>query len=651
MAKKKKQRETSAPPEESASGMKAIEIAMKSIRKKFGDETVSWVSEVQTSKRDIISTSSLSLDSALGVGGIARGRIYEFYGPNACLDSETFIPYRVVSSEGRVQNKKGGTIEHLYERFNGIEREGSGYYQRPQTIDSDFYTLSVDEEGMVFTNKIVDVVSTGSKECFEVKTSSGATLTATKDHKFLTGNEYVPLEDLRPGTRLMLNSKTWSKYAKTDTGSKEYRNYWYVKEHPVAGEKKVKDSASGKVYTYKRLAQARAVVEADMNGIPVAEYRSRLNDGDLSGLSFLSRDTHVHHLDENFTNDVLSNLVALTKEKHVSLHSQEKDFGPRVTEDFVESITSVGMRRTFDIKMDVPYNNYIANDIVVHNSGKTTLALLVIKEAIKQGHRCLFIDAEHTLDKNLLVSMGIDPEMIIVTRGYTGEDNLDIAERLIATGEFAVCVIDSISALQPAAEANLESFSDQTMGLQPRLMSRMCRTFTSLVSRTNTALVLINQIRANIGGYGNPETVSGGNAIQHHVSGRLRITGGGVKSRQIKNGKGEVIGHRMTIEITKNKLAAPFRSADVELTYGHGFNVNGEILDLGVDMGLIDQAGSYFKVDGELIGQGRAKAIETISTNGKLRTGLLSGIKDVLGMETTPAPKVVEEAPKDEQAL
>jgi recombination protein RecA len=368
MAKKKKQTETTSTPEESAAGKKAIELAMKSIRKKFGDETVSWVSEVQTSRRDIISTTSLSLDSALGVGGIARGRIYEFYGPNA--------------------------------------------------------------------------------------------------------------------------------------------------------------------------------------------------------------------------------------------------------------------------------------------SGKTTLALLVIKEAIRQGHRALFIDAEHTLDRKLLESMGIDAEKIVVTRGYTGEDNLDIAESLIATGEFAVCVIDSISALQPAAEANLESFSDNTMGLQPRLMSRMCRTFTSLASRTNTALILINQIRANIGGYGNPETTSGGNAIQHHVSGRIRVIGGGVKSRQIKNAKGEVVGHRMGVEITKNKLAPPFRSAEIELLYGQGFNVNGEILDLGVDMGFIDQAGAYFKVGGETIGQGRAKAIREIETNETLRNTLLGQIKSMLGMDEGEVElKLVAEEDSGEQAM
>jgi len=274
-------------------------------------------------------------------------------------------------------------------------------------------------------------------------------------------------------------------------------------------------------------------------------------------------------------------------------------------------------------------------------SGKTTLALLVIKAAIAKGHKALFIDAEHTLDPSLLASMGIDPEKIMVITGYTGEDNLDIAETFMATGEFAICVIDSVSALQPAAEANLESFSDNTMGLQPRLMSRMCRTFTSLSARTKTTLILINQIRANIGGYGNPETTSGGNAIQHHVTGRVRVTGGGVKSRQLKNSKGEVVGHRMSVEITKNKLAPPFRSCEVELIYGKGFNIDGEILDLGVDMGFIDQAGSYFKIDGETIGQGRTKAMETIATDEKIRNTLSAQIRGMLGMDTEAQPEVI----------
>lgn len=267
-------------------------------------------------------------------------------------------------------------------------------------------------------------------------------------------------------------------------------------------------------------------------------------------------------------------------------------------------------------------------------SGKTTLALSVIKQLQDLGGSAIYIDAEHTLDKNLLIKMGLSTDKLALIQGYTGEQNLDIAEALMATSAADICVIDSISALQPSAEANLDSFSDNTMGLHPRLMSRMCRTFTPLASRTKTALVLINQIRANIGGYGNPETTSGGNAIQHHVSGRIRVTGGGVKSRQIKDEQGNVIGHRVSLEVTKNKLARPFRSAEVDLIYGVGFFREGELLDLAVDMGFIEQAGSWFSVGEEKIGQGRNKAIITLQENKELAGKLMLDVKRLLGLAT-----------------
>lgn len=265
-------------------------------------------------------------------------------------------------------------------------------------------------------------------------------------------------------------------------------------------------------------------------------------------------------------------------------------------------------------------------------SGKTTLALSIIKQVQDSGGRAIYVDAEHTLDKNLLVKMGIDPEKVALVQGYTGEQNLDIAEALMATGEADVCVIDSISALQPSAEANLKSFDDQTMGLHPRLMSRMCRTFTPLASRTQTALILINQIRANIGGYGPSETTSGGNAIQHHVSGRIRVTGGGVKTHQIKNSEGVVIGHRVTLEVTKNKLAPPYRLAEVDLIYGVGFYREAEILELGVDMGLIDQAGAWFSINGEGRWQGKSKALAALHERPKLISRLTKEISEILGL-------------------
>ena len=275
-----------------------------------------------------------------------------------------------------------------------------------------------------------------------------------------------------------------------------------------------------------------------------------------------------------------------------------------------------------------------------HSSGKTTLALSAIREVQKAGGMAAFVDAEHTLSKSLLAKMGIDTSRIVVVRGYTGEENLDLAKTLISTGKFDVCVIDSISALQPAAEANLESYSDQTMTLHPRLMSRMSRDLTPIVARTNTALLLINQIRSNIGGYGAAETTAGGHALQHHYSGRVRVTGGAVKSRQIKDNKGDVVGHRVSFEITKNKLAAPFRKAETDLIYGTGFHLEGELLDLGVDMGFIDQAGSWFSYEGERLAQGREKTVAVIAESPELKQKLFKDVNIVLGFGDPSEPTV-----------
>lgn len=266
-----------------------------------------------------------------------------------------------------------------------------------------------------------------------------------------------------------------------------------------------------------------------------------------------------------------------------------------------------------------------------HSSGKTTLALSAIREVQRMGGLAAYIDAEHTLDKGLLHKMGIDLGRVVIVQGYTGEDNLDVAKTLIATGNFDVCVVDSISALQPAAEANLESFSDNTMGLHPRLMSRMSRDLTPRASRTKTALLLINQIRSNMSGYGNPVTTGGGNALQHHISGKVRVYGGGIKSRHIKNGKGEVVGHRVLFEVTKNKLAPPFRTAEVDLIYGRGFHQIGELLDLGVDMGFVDRAGAWYSYGETKLGQGRDKSLEFIEGTPEICEQLRVEVKKLLG--------------------
>lgn len=275
-------------------------------------------------------------------------------------------------------------------------------------------------------------------------------------------------------------------------------------------------------------------------------------------------------------------------------------------------------------------------------SGKSTLALSVVREATKAGHRVIYIDAEHALDDGpdgLLVKMGIDMDKVMLVRGYTAEQNLDIAEALMSTGEFSICVLDSVAALQPAAEANLESFDNNLMGVHPRLMARMCRSFIPLGARTNTALILINQIRANMSGYGSPDTTGGGNAIPHFCSVRIKVTGGGVKSKLIKDSKGDAVGQKTSMEVVKNKLAPPWRTADVDLIFGKGFDRLGELVDLGVEMGFVDQSGAWFSYKGDNIGQGRNNTVSYISENEEVQKEIEAGIYKVLGIDFDSVPE------------
>jgi recombination protein RecA len=266
------------------------------------------------------------------------------------------------------------------------------------------------------------------------------------------------------------------------------------------------------------------------------------------------------------------------------------------------------------------------------SSGKSTLTFSLMRQAIAKGQKVVFVDAEHSLSTKLLVDMGIDLDKVAIVDAYTAEDNLDAVGILLGTGVFSLCVIDSISALQPTAEANLSSFSDNTMGIHPKLMARMCREFVPLAFKTKTALVLINQIRANLG-YGAPETTSGGFALQHSYSGRIRVSGGGLKSKQFFHpDTGEVQGHRVTLEVTKNKLGPPFRSAEIDLVYGKGFDSAGEVLDLSVDMGLVSQSGSWFSYGENKIGHGRLKAVSYLRQNGHVMDELDKKVRVMLGL-------------------
>ena len=237
------------------------------------------------------------------------------------------------------------------------------------------------------------------------------------------------------------------------------------------------------------------------------------------------------------------------------------------------------------------------------SSGKTTLALHALAEAQKLGGTCAFIDAEHALDPIYANKLGVNTNELLLSQPDTGEQALEIADTLVRSAAFDVLVIDSVAALVPRSELEGE-MGDHHVGLQARLMSQALRKLTASVSKSNTTIIFINQIRIKIGVmFGNPETTTGGNALKFYSSVRLEIRRiGAIKDRD------EVIGNQTRVKVVKNKLAPPFKMVEFDIIYGEGISKTGEILDLGVTAGMVEKSGSWFSYNSERIGQGRENA-------------------------------------------
>ena len=244
------------------------------------------------------------------------------------------------------------------------------------------------------------------------------------------------------------------------------------------------------------------------------------------------------------------------------------------------------------------------------SSGKTTLALSVIAQAQKKGGTCAFIDAEHALDPSYAKKIGVDINNLLISQPDAGEQALEIADTLVRSGAIDVLVVDSVAALVPKAELEGE-MGDSHMGLQARLMSQALRKLTATVSRSNTLIIFINQIRMKIGVmFGNPETTTGGNALKFYASIRMDIRRVGA----IKD-KDDVIGSQTRVKIVKNKVAPPFKTVDFDIMYGEGISKVGELIDLGVKAGIVEKAGAWFSYNGEKLGQGRENAKQVLREN------------------------------------
>jgi len=261
------------------------------------------------------------------------------------------------------------------------------------------------------------------------------------------------------------------------------------------------------------------------------------------------------------------------------------------------------------------------------SSGKTTLALHIVAEAQKAGGTCAFVDAEHALDPAYAKKLGVNVDELLISQPDAGEQALEITDTLVRSGAISVLIVDSVAALVPRAELEGE-MGDTHMGLQARLMSQALRKLTSSVSKSNTLVLFINQIRMKIGVmFGNPETTTGGNALKFYSSIRMEIR----RIGQIKNGD-EVAGNQTRVKVVKNKMAPPFRTVEFDIMYGEGISKMGEILDLGVKAGVVEKSGSWFSYNSTRVGQGRENAKQFLRENPEMTAEIEKVIRENAGL-------------------
>jgi recombination protein RecA len=261
------------------------------------------------------------------------------------------------------------------------------------------------------------------------------------------------------------------------------------------------------------------------------------------------------------------------------------------------------------------------------SSGKTTLALHGIAEAQKAGGVAAFVDAEHALDPGYARKLGVNIDELLISQPDTGEQALEIADTLVRSGAIDILVVDSVAALTPRAELEGE-MGDSHVGLQARLMSQALRKLTGSISKSQTLVIFINQVRMKIGVmYGNPETTTGGNALKFYASQRLDIR----RTGQIKQGE-DIVGNTTKVKVVKNKMAPPFKQVEFDIMYGEGISKTGEILDLGVKAGIVEKSGSWFSYDSTRIGQGRENAKRFLIENPEMAATIEQAIKRNIGL-------------------
>ena len=276
------------------------------------------------------------------------------------------------------------------------------------------------------------------------------------------------------------------------------------------------------------------------------------------------------------------------------------------------------------------------------SSGKTTVALHAIAEVQKQGGTAAFIDAEHALDPAYAKKLGVNIDELLLSQPDTGEQGLEIADALVSSGAIDIIVIDSVAALVPRAEIDGE-MGDTHVGLQARLMSQALRKLSGTINKTKTIAIFINQIREKVGVmFGNPETTPGGRALKFYATVRLEVR----RSEQLKQGS-DIVGNRTKIKVVKNKVAPPFKVAEIDIMYGEGISQEGELLDMAVNVDLVDKSGAWYSYNGERIGQGRENVKNYMKDHPEMVSELLAKVRDAYGIGDGTTIEATEEAEQE----
>ena len=552
-----------------------------------------------------IPTGIFAVDYASG-GGLPLWQSVCFWGPD-CLAGDSEISCSTWSKlTGRRQSNKKTTVKRLYENFHNLSGKGKGHYVRKETLTSDYTVAAINSELGVLQNLVLDVLYVGLKVSFKVTTKKGYSVISSKDHRYLTElRGFRRLEDIRPGERVYIHNNT--RYCGRELEKK--RPTVMVKYHPFWKKKKV-----GK-YVYYRGRVSRATVEAVFNSMSYKEYIKLLNTGDtalIERLRFLPRDLQVHHKDGDPTNNAPGNLEVLDSIAHGRMHALERhnDFRFMVVPDEIISIEDVGERESYDIVCKYPNNNFIANGIVVHNSGgKTTAAMSALSMSQRICWRCFnllefctcsepslemrafWADTENTFNKGWAQAVGADPDKYYLGLADYGEQYINLAEAALRADDCGLLVVDSLANLVPSSEFEAPS-EDQFIGNQAKLITRAVRRLKQRAIREMKrghpcAIVFTNQMRHKVGvQFGDPEIMPGGFGMKHEFSLLFRcvrksMSGDSDKKKYVDSQRKVNMAQRHSFAIRKEKV---FTLAGV----GEFVRIRENMPELGLRKGMVD---------------------------------------------------------------